>query len=57
MIAMKETVELIKNKGLDVKITVGGAPVSEEFAKEIGADGYSEDASSAVILCKQLLDK
>ncbi|WP_455542337.1 cobalamin B12-binding domain-containing protein [Intestinibacter sp.] len=57
MIAMKETVALIKDKGLDVKIAVGGAPVSEEFAKEIGADGYSEDGPSAVTLCKQLLAK
>lgn len=55
MVAMKETVELIKSKGLDVKVCVGGAPVSQDFADEIGADGYSEDATGAVTLCKALL--
>ncbi|MGL5346617.1 MAG: cobalamin B12-binding domain-containing protein [Peptostreptococcaceae bacterium] len=56
MPAMRETVNLIKEKGLNVKVCVGGAPVSEEFAKEIGADGYSEDGPSAVMLCKKLLN-
>lgn len=55
MVAMKETVELIKAKGLSVKVCVGGAPVSQDFADEIGADGYSEDATGAVALCKELL--
>ncbi|MGL5380578.1 cobalamin B12-binding domain-containing protein [Clostridium sp.] len=55
MPAMRETVQLLRNNGLKVKIAVGGAPVSQEFANEIGADGYSEDGSSAVILCKQML--
>ena len=55
MVAMKETVDLIKSKGLDVKVCVGGAPVSQDFADEIGADGYSEDATGAVTLCKELL--
>ena len=57
MPAMRETVKLIRDKELSVFITVGGAPVSQEFATEIGADGYSEDATSAVILCKELLEK
>lgn len=55
MVAMKDTVALIKEKGLNVKVAVGGAPVSQDFAEEIGADGYSEDATGAVILCKELL--
>lgn len=55
MPAMRETVEYIKEKGLDVKIAIGGAPVSAEFADEIGADGYSDDGPTAVILCKRLL--
>ncbi|MCF0209296.1 MAG: cobalamin-binding protein, partial [Bacteroidaceae bacterium] len=38
-----------------VKIMVGGAPVSESFAKEIGADGYSDDANSAVALAESLM--
>ena len=55
MSAMRDTVKLIREKGLDVKIAVGGAPVSQEFADEIGADGYSEDATGAVLLCKNML--
>ncbi|MGL5313889.1 MAG: cobalamin B12-binding domain-containing protein [Peptostreptococcaceae bacterium] len=55
MPAMRNTVNLIKEKGINVKVCVGGAPVSEEFAKEIGADGYSEDGPGAVMLCKRLL--
>lgn len=53
--AMRETIEFLKQKGVDAKIAVGGAPVSEEFANEIGADGYSEDGTSAVTLCKGLM--
>lgn len=55
MSAMRDTVKLIREKGLDVKIAVGGAPVSQEFAAEIGADGYSEDATGAVLICKNML--
>ena len=43
---------IAKEKGLDVKVAVGGAPVNKEFADSIGADGYSEDATGAVALCK-----
>ena len=52
---MKRTVKLLNEKLPNAMMIVGGAPVSQEFADEIGADGYSEDASSAVILCKRLL--
>ena len=52
MPAMRDTVALIKEKGVDVKVAVGGAPVNKEFADTIGADGYSEDATGAVALCK-----
>ena len=49
MPAMKTTVDAIRAAGLtDVKIMVGGAPVTEEFAREIGADAYGTDAASAV---------
>ncbi len=49
MPAMKETVRLLKAAGLpNIKIMVGGAPITQEFADEIGADGYSADAGSAV---------
>jgi 5-methyltetrahydrofolate--homocysteine methyltransferase len=54
---MKNTVEAIKASGLrdKVKIMVGGAPVTDAYAKEIGADGYAADASRAVALAKSLL--
>lgn len=45
---MKEVVSFFKKKGTNVKILVGGAPVTREYAKEIGADGYSDDANHAV---------
>jgi 5-methyltetrahydrofolate--homocysteine methyltransferase len=54
---MKETIEAIKEAGLrdTVKIIVGGAPVTEEYARQIGADGYAPDAGSAADLCKKLV--
>ncbi len=57
MHVMKETVELVKAKGLSgkVKTMVGGAPVTRGFAEEIGADGYGDDAASAVDLAKQFV--
>jgi 5-methyltetrahydrofolate--homocysteine methyltransferase len=54
MSGMKDVVELVKSKGLDVKVIVGGAPVSEDFAKDIGADAYGYDAANAVGLVKEL---
>ncbi len=44
---MKNVVDAVKKEGLRCKVMVGGAPVTAEFAKEIGADFYSEDATSA----------
>ena len=56
MPAMKTTVEAVRAAGLkDLKIMIGGAPVTHDFAKEIGADGYSADAASAVDLALNLL--
>lgn len=57
MIKMKETIELLGEEGLrkDIKVIVGGAPVSKEYSDQIGADGYAPEASSAVDLCKALL--
>lgn len=46
MWAMKDTVDAIKADGLDVKIMIGGASVSQEFADEIGADFYGVDSTS-----------
>jgi 5-methyltetrahydrofolate--homocysteine methyltransferase len=57
MMQMKATVEALKAAGLDgkVKTMVGGAPVTEEFARQIGADGYAADAASAVNKVKEIL--
>jgi len=56
MMEMKTVIELAKKEGLKAKFMVGGAVVTESFAKEIGADGYSEDAYSAVKLANKLLE-
>ncbi|MCM8771683.1 MAG: corrinoid protein [Candidatus Omnitrophica bacterium] len=57
MIQMKETIEVLKREGVrdSVKVIIGGAPVTQEFADEIGADGYAPDAASAVDKVKELL--
>ncbi len=55
MPAMKETVEAMREQGLDVKVMVGGAPITDAFATEIGADGFSPDAASAVDLARELV--
>ncbi len=57
MPAMKTTIEALKQAGLRdrVKVLVGGAPVTQRYADEIGADGYSETAAGAVPLAKRVL--
>jgi 5-methyltetrahydrofolate--homocysteine methyltransferase len=56
MIYMRTVVQRMKEADLGhVKICVGGAPISAEYAREIGADGYAADAASAVELFKRLL--
>jgi corrinoid protein of di/trimethylamine methyltransferase len=57
MPAMRTTIEAFKQAGVreQVKIMVGGAPVTRQFAAEIGADGYSDNASTAVALARQLI--
>ena len=57
MPAMKTTIEALKSAGVrtQVKVLIGGAPVTMQYCKEIGADGYSENASGAVSLVKNLL--
>jgi len=54
---MKRAVQEIQAKGLKekLKVMVGGAPVSNSFAEEIGADGYGADAAEAVVLARQLI--
>jgi len=57
MPAMKTTIDALKTAGLRtrVKVIIGGAPVTTQYAREIGADGYSENANGAVGLVKNLL--
>ncbi|MDK9711909.1 cobalamin B12-binding domain-containing protein [Acidaminobacter sp.] len=57
MLHMKDTIELLKEEGIrdQVKVIIGGAPVSTDFSTEITADGFAPDALSAVGLCKRLL--
>ena len=57
MLNMGKVIELLEEKGLreKIKVIVGGAPVSEEFAKSIGADGYAPEAASAVELVRKLI--
>jgi corrinoid protein of di/trimethylamine methyltransferase len=56
MLHQKEVIEALKEAGLrdTVKVMVGGAPVTESWAEQIGADGFAEDAISAVTLAKRL---
>ncbi len=56
MLAMKDTIEVLKEEGLrdSVKVIVGGAPVTQDFADEIGADGWAPDAASAKDLALKL---
>jgi 5-methyltetrahydrofolate--homocysteine methyltransferase len=51
---MRETVAAVKSAGLPVKIMIGGAPVTQQYADEIGATGYSADAASSVDLARKL---
>jgi 5-methyltetrahydrofolate--homocysteine methyltransferase len=57
MVNMKGTIDALTTAGLreQVKVIVGGAPVTDTFAKQIGADGYAPDASRAVALAKSLV--
>ena len=56
MPALKETTKALKEEGYRSKILVGGAPVDQAYADEIGADGYAEDGAGAVVCSKQLLN-
>ncbi len=52
---MTEVVKALKESGIEVKTIIGGAPVTQSFADEIGADGYAPDAASAVDVTKELI--
>jgi 5-methyltetrahydrofolate--homocysteine methyltransferase len=54
---MGRTIQAFEDEGMreDVKIMVGGAPVTQEFAEDMGADGYGKDAIACVDMAKELL--
>ncbi|MHC4712111.1 MAG: corrinoid protein [Planctomycetota bacterium] len=51
---MKNVVDAVKAAGVDAKVMIGGAPVTQEYCDEIGADGYAPDAASAADLAREL---
>lgn len=55
MPAMEITAKAIKDAGIDAKVIIGGAPITQAYADKIGADGYAADAASAVDVAKELL--
>jgi 5-methyltetrahydrofolate--homocysteine methyltransferase len=57
MVGMKGVIESLKEKGAKAKVIIGGAPVTQNYADEVGASGYAADAASAVDIGKKLLGK
>lgn len=57
MMEMKKVVGMVRERNMDVKVIVGGAVITQGFADEIGADGYSKDAQEAVEVVGRLLEK
>ncbi len=55
MPGMERTVNALKDAGLSAKVMIGGAPVTQDYANRIGADGYAPDAASAVDIAKSLV--
>ena len=55
MPGMEKTVKALKEAGVSAKIMIGGAPVTQDYADRIGADGYAADAASAVDMAKSLV--
>jgi len=55
MPAMRDTIDSIRATGVTTKIVIGGAPVTKDFANEIGADGYAQDAGTAADIALELL--
>ena len=55
MPGMEKTVKALKDAGISAKIMIGGAPVTQDYADKIGADGYAPDAASAVDMAKSLV--
>lgn len=57
MLGMPEVIEMLKNAGLrdKVKVMVGGAPITKQYADQIGADGYAENAPGAIKVAEDLM--
>jgi len=57
MLGMKDVIDQLVEEGMrdKIKVIIGGAPISQEFSDEIGADGFAPDGASATELCQQLL--
>ena len=57
MPAMRSTIDVLKQAGVRdrVKVMIGGAPITEQYAQEIGADGYSESAAAAVAVARRVV--
>lgn len=55
MMRMKDVVEVVREKNVDAKVIIGGAVITQSYADEIGADGYSKDAADAVRLVQRLM--
>jgi 5-methyltetrahydrofolate--homocysteine methyltransferase len=55
MPGMEKTIKAVKEAGIPVKVMIGGAPVTQDYADRIGADGYAPDAASAVDIAKSLV--
>jgi len=59
MLQMKHTVRALDEAGVrgSVKVMVGGAPVTQRFADDVGADGYADNAAAALALARRLMDR
>ena len=55
MPAMEKTIKALQQAGISAKVMIGGAPVTQNYADKIGADGYADDAATAVDVAKNLL--
>jgi len=55
MTNMKKVVNLVRKENSNIKVIIGGAPVSKEFADEIGADAYAYDAAKAIEMVKKMI--
>ena len=56
MPAMEKTIKALRQAGISAKVMIGGAPVTQNYADKIGADGYADDAATAVDVAKNLIN-